>query len=166
MNKSIPWVVVFLIVSIVSGQPAPKFANASEIPVKEIRLPDIVAEADDISIINARTTVAVALSRTLSRSMPQNAHTMVLTAYTKDDEGMDGLGITASGKRVEEGVTIAAPPGIPFGTKLYIPALNHTYTVTDRGGDIKGNRLDLYISDKERALAFGTQTLDVVYEIN
>lgn len=77
---------------------------------------------------------------------------------------MDGLGITTSGKHVVEGVTIAAPPSIPFGTKLYIPSLNHTYTVTDRGGAIQGNRLDLYIADKDRAIAFGKQTLEVIIQ--
>ena len=97
---------------------------------------------------------------TLSRSVPQG-HIMVITAYTKDDEGMDGKGITTSGQPVQEGVTIAAPPNIPLGTKLYIPELHHTYTVTDRGGAIKGNRLDLYVADKKRAMEFGRKELEV-----
>lgn len=89
---------------------------------------------------------------------------MVVTAYTKNDKGMDGKGITASGTPVQEGVTIAAPPEIPLGTKLYIPALHHTYLVTDRGGVIQGNRLDLYIASRARALEFGKKKLEVVFE--
>ena len=86
---------------------------------------------------------------------------MRVTAYTSHDEGMDGLGITASGERVQEGRTIAADPGIPFGTEVYIPSLGGTYIVEDRGGSIRGDRLDLYIEDLDRALEFGVQELEV-----
>jgi 3D (Asp-Asp-Asp) domain-containing protein len=86
---------------------------------------------------------------------------MRVTAYTSHDKGMDGRGITASGERVQEGVTIAAPPEIPFGAQIYIPELGRTYTVTDRGGAIKGNRLDLFMEDRKKALEFGVQELEV-----
>lgn len=59
-------------------------------------------------------------------------------------------GITASGAHVKEGVTCAADPSIPFGTKLKIG--NHVYTVQDRGGAIKGNHVDIYIDGHQRAL--------------
>ena len=87
---------------------------------------------------------------------------MVLTAYTKSDKGMNSRGITASGVPVQEGVTIAAPPDVPFGSKIYIPALNRKYTVTDRGGAIRGDRLDLFMESRGRAIAFGKQRLEVV----
>ena len=162
MNKSILGVIAFLFVSLVNGQPSSIFVDVKEVPrVIAVKLPDMIAAATEPPVIKGKESVSQSPKPTPSRSMSQNAHTMILTAYTKDDEGMDGLGITASGKRVEEGVTIAAPPGIPFGTKLYIPALNHTYTVTDRGGNIQGNRLDVYVGDKEKALIFGAKILDV-----
>lgn len=87
---------------------------------------------------------------------------MVITAYTNHDPGMDGLGITASGEKTVEGRTIAAPPEIPFGAQIYVPELGKTLTVTDRGGAIKGNRLDLFMENREDALQFGKQTLEVV----
>jgi 3D (Asp-Asp-Asp) domain-containing protein len=87
---------------------------------------------------------------------------MTVTAYTAHDAGMDGRGITASGEKVQEGRTIAADKGIPFGTQIYIPALDHTYAVTDRGGAIKGNRLDLYMESRKDALRFGVQELKVL----
>ncbi|MHB8125846.1 MAG: 3D domain-containing protein [Desulfitobacteriaceae bacterium] len=86
---------------------------------------------------------------------------MKVTAYTAHDVGMDGRGITASGNRVQEGVTIAAPNDIPLGAQILIPALGQTYVVTDRGGAIKGNRLDLYIEDRKKALEFGVKELEV-----
>ncbi len=68
-------------------------------------------------------------------------------------------GITASGTHVTAGRTIAAPPEIPFGTKLMING--HIYTVEDRGGAIKGNRIDIYFETHEEANKFGVQYIEV-----
>jgi rare lipoprotein A len=103
-------------------------------------------------------------TRQISRGGPSpkiEHRIMRITAYTKNDPGMDGRGITTSEEPVQEGITIAAPPEIPFGTQIYIPSLNRTYTVTDHGGAIKGNRLDLYMEKRSDALEFGVQELEV-----
>lgn len=68
-------------------------------------------------------------------------------------------GITASGTHVTAGRTIAAPPEIPFGTKISING--HIYTVEDRGGAIKGKRIDIYFNTHEEALQWGVQYLEV-----
>ena len=86
---------------------------------------------------------------------------MRVTAYTAHDKGMNGKGITANGEHVQEGRTIATDPSIPFGTQMYIPALGKTYTVTDRGGAIHGDRLDLYMERRKDALEFGVQEMEV-----
>lgn len=75
-----------------------------------------------------------------------------------------GKGITASGERAVEGRTIAADPSISFGSRIYIPALGQTYTVTDRGGAIRGDRLDLYMTSKKAAMQFGVKWLEVYVE--
>ena len=67
-------------------------------------------------------------------------------------------GITASGVKATEGVTIAADTNkLPFGTRVYIEDVGER-VVQDRGGAIKGNRIDLYFSDHQSALNFGRQT--------
>lgn len=69
-------------------------------------------------------------------------------------------GITASGEKAVEGVTVAADTNIlPFGTKVIIDG--NTYIVQDRGGAIKGNRIDLYFDSHQEALNFGKQTKQV-----
>ena len=73
-------------------------------------------------------------------------------------------GITASGTHVTAGRTIAAPPEIPFGTQIIING--HTYTVEDRGGAIKGNRIDIYFETHEEALKFGVQYVEIFKVIN
>ena len=69
-------------------------------------------------------------------------------------------GITASGVKAIEGVTVATDKSIPFGTKIYIDGVGERI-VQDRGGAIKGNRIDLYFGDHQSALNFGRQTKQV-----
>ena len=75
-----------------------------------------------------------------------------------------GNGITASGVKAKAGVTIAANRGYAFGTKIKIK--DNVYIVQDRGGAIKGNKLDIYFNTHEEALRFGRQILkgEVVIE--
>lgn len=74
-------------------------------------------------------------------------------------------GFTASG-RPAKGLICAAPPEIPFGTVIDVPGYGRA-VVADRGGAIKGNRLDVLFTDKDgvsghqRALNWGVQYLDV-----
>ena len=69
-------------------------------------------------------------------------------------------GITASGVKATEGVTVAMSKDIPFGTKIYIDGIGERI-VQDRGGAIKGNRIDLYFDSHQEALNFGRQTKEV-----
>ena len=72
-------------------------------------------------------------------------------------------GITASGTRATAGRTIAADTSrFPFGTKLKFNG--NTYTVEDRGGAIRGNRIDLYFSSHSEALAWGVRYMEVLVE--
>lgn len=69
-------------------------------------------------------------------------------------------GITATGTQVVEGRTIAVDPRvIPYGTKVIIGG--HVFTAEDCGGAIKGNRIDVYVNDHDRAQALGVNHADV-----
>jgi len=87
---------------------------------------------------------------------------VIATAYTSSREECDDTPfITASGKKVRWGI-IAADKSIPFGTKVYIPYFKQTFVVEDRGGAIKGNRIDIWMEKKEDAIKFGKRKL-VIY---
>lgn len=45
-----------------------------------------------------------------------------------------------------------------FGTKVEIQGMG-TYVVEDRGGAIKGNRIDIFYSNHKSALDFGKRTI-------
>lgn len=69
-------------------------------------------------------------------------------------------GVTESGIKAVEGITVAADESLPFGTKIHIDGVGERI-VQDRGGSIKGNKIDLYLSDHQSALNFGIQTKQV-----
>ncbi|MGM9986340.1 MAG: 3D domain-containing protein [Bacillaceae bacterium] len=89
-----------------------------------------------------------------------------VTAFTAGVEstgkqpGHPLYGVTASGKKVKEGITIACPPQIKLGTKLYIEDIG-IRTCEDRGSAIKGLKLDLYIASLPVAQSFGKQQKEV-----
>ncbi|MFI4859907.1 MAG: 3D domain-containing protein [Phycisphaerales bacterium JB063] len=99
---------------------------------------------------------------------PARTVTMTTTAYSPDEQscGIWADGITASGMSVwTNGMKlVAADPSIPFGTILTVPGYNdgHPVPVLDRGGAIKGNRLDLLYPTHEIAMQWGVQELEVV----
>lgn len=69
--------------------------------------------------------------------------------------------LTASGHRLKAGEKIiAAPPQIPFGTKIFVPGYGIA-TVQDRGGKIIGDRLDVYFDSHKEAVRWGKRNLKI-----
>lgn len=72
-----------------------------------------------------------------------------------------GYGITKSGVRAVEGVTVAADPSvIPLGTEITIDGVGERM-VQDTGSAIKSNRIDVYFESHQEALEFGVQYKEV-----
>lgn len=93
---------------------------------------------------------------------------MLTTAYSPDEKscGKWADGFTASGYSVwTNGMKLVAADTdlLPFGTLVSIPGYNggRPVPVLDRGGKIKGNRLDLLYPTHEIALQWGAQRLAV-----
>lgn len=70
-------------------------------------------------------------------------------------------GTTASG--VQSGVGQCAAPGyVPFGSKVYIPALDRTFIVTDRTHRrFRNSTVDIFIPSKSDCVQFGRSFLEV-----
>ena len=84
--------------------------------------------------------------------------TVEATAYTHTDKGCDQ--VTATGTRVHWGTVAVDPTRIPYGTRMFIIANDGSYvygiaTAEDCGGDIKGDRMDLYMPTYEQCREFG-----------
>jgi 3D (Asp-Asp-Asp) domain-containing protein len=70
-------------------------------------------------------------------------------------------GITASGTFAQEGITVAADwTMLSPGTEIFIEGIGFR-TVEDKGGAIKGNRLDVFMDSHAAALEAGIGQADV-----
>lgn len=99
---------------------------------------------------------------------PARTIRMEVTAYSPDARscGKHADGITASGYSVyTNGMKLAAADTrlLPFGSMISVPGYDgeSVIPVLDRGGAIKGNRLDLLYPTHEEALQWGRQKLEV-----
>lgn len=68
-------------------------------------------------------------------------------------------GLTASGRMAKENHTVAAGAQYPFGTLLEIDG--EIYEVEDRGGNIKGDKIDIYITNHQEALNKGSRLAQI-----
>ena len=70
------------------------------------------------------------------------------------------VGQTASGKTARRGTIAADTRKYPFGTTMYIDGYGYG-RVEDRGGAIKGQRIDLFFASHRQALKWGRRTVKV-----
>jgi len=70
------------------------------------------------------------------------------------------VGMTASGVYAQRGTLAADTRYFPMGTVMFIPGYGWG-KVEDRGGAIKGNKLDLFFDSHEEALEWGRQQVEV-----
>lgn len=129
---------------------------------------DIVVATEEEKVMSKYTTMIDTLGPEDEDKLDSDEYqTFSVTAYTSGYEstqkkrGHPLYGITASGERVREGITVACPKSLEFGTKVYVKELDHTYICQDRGGAIKEGHLDIYFDDLKKAKEFGRQKLHV-----
>ncbi len=110
-----------------------------------------------------------------SRGMPFRYKEVLIlraTAYDLSYEscgkypGDPAYGITRSGTKARPGAVAVDPRVIPLGSKLYVESLDGTpdygfSSAEDTGSAIKGNRIDLFISDRAKALRYGVHNVRV-----
>ncbi len=91
---------------------------------------------------------------------------MRVTAYCPCRKccGRHSDGITACGHKIRRGDTfVAADRKHSFGTKMIVPGYNNSnpVKVLDRGGAIRGNRLDVFFNSHQKAKKWGVRHLQV-----
>ena len=78
------------------------------------------------------------------------------SGYTPLDPGCNG--ITATGTIARKGVIAVDPKIIPLGTKVYIPGYG-VAIAEDKGGAIKGHKVDLCYETKSQAYSWGVRNI-------
>ena len=87
---------------------------------------------------------------------------MEATAYEPGPRscGKWATGYTATGLKAQKGVVAVDERVIPMGSRLYIPGYGFA-VAADRGGAIKGMRIDLCFATYEEAIRFGRRRVKV-----
>ena len=76
------------------------------------------------------------------------------------DENGNEIVYGAIGEKLQEGYSIAVDPNVvSYRTEVIING--NTYKAQDCGGGIKGNEIDVYFEDHDKALEFGVQYSEV-----
>jgi 3D (Asp-Asp-Asp) domain-containing protein len=96
---------------------------------------------------------------------------MRVTAYCPCERccGRWADGYTANGHEIQEGdCFVAADKKYRFGTEMIVPGYNdgRAIRVLDRGGVIKGDRLDVFFPSHKQATHWGVKYLDVKVRVD
>lgn len=119
---------------------------------------------DVLTHIDANTDGSGTLTTASGQELP---YTQVLsckaTAYTTQRQSWKK---TATGTTARVGAIAVDPRVIPYGTRMFIVSADGsiTYgvaTAEDCGGNIKGNRIDLFFDTYDECVSFGVRACDV-----
>ena len=143
-----------------------KIKYQNEVEIEKTVISEVVVQEPVNKIVQVQKKVETSRSADLPRTSGTtttaviDGETYKITAYCSCSKCCGKTtGRTASGTQAIAGRTVAAPSKFAFGTKLNIGG--HIYTVEDRGGAIKGNRIDIYVSSHSAALQWGVKYLPV-----
>lgn len=157
-----PVVATAKVSEIESAKTSAKLANiaseAVEANIKEsvAAVPDKVSNLDLVGTeINSRTS-AYREQPISYKTIPANVLHMDATAYCLNS-------VTASGVTSKYGIVAADPRVLPIGSIVKVFAGEYTglYTVMDTGGSIKGNIIDIYLTNHQEAVKFGRRKIGI-----
>lgn len=119
--------------------------------VKKNLISEKVVKSPIDKIVKNGTKEDIIVTSNVSKSRQMN---VVATAYATGT-------ITATGTRPQWGTIAVDPKVIPYGTKVYIPKFNMTFTAEDCGSAIKGDKIDIFMGSEKDAYNWGRRKIDV-----
>ena len=140
-----------------------KYQNEVEIEKTQLSekiIKEPVNKIVQVNKVTSRSGTTTRTTTTASTTASAGSQVYKITAYCSCAKCCGkATGRTAMGTRATAGRTVAASAKFAFGTKLNING--HVYTVEDRGGAIKGNKIDIFVNSHAEALAWGVRYLPV-----
>lgn len=140
-----------------------KYQNGVEIEkivLSEVMVKEPISKIVQIQKTETSRSASLPRTTTTSSVASTGGATYKITAYCSCAKCCGkATGRTASGTRATAGRTVAASGQFAFGTQLNIGG--HVYTVEDRGGAIKGNKIDIFVNSHAEALQWGVRYLPV-----
>lgn len=154
-------VLLSLLLALSIGQAGLESANQAREVKNTTKIESVKVEKSDEPKKVVQKKVKQVKTATNKKSNEYDWMYFTLTAYTNHEnstgksKGDPDYGITASGTKTEEGITVAADWRVlPKGTRVYIDGVGER-TVQDKGGAIKGQKIDVYFESEKEALEFG-----------
>ncbi|MFP3512039.1 ubiquitin-like domain-containing protein [Peribacillus sp. SIMBA_075] len=118
---------------------------------------------DKVVTVGTKTTVAQASRGVTNVSSTSGKEIYVSsTAYTASCKGCSGVTSTGVDLKSSPGAKIIAvdPSVIPMGSKVYVEGYGYA-VAADKGGAIKGNRIDVFFSSKSDAYRWGAKKVKI-----
>ena len=114
--------------------------------------------------LNGELQPQSAMANNSLAASPANYHKLIQMTSTAYAPGVADNGkwgnLTHLGTRVRKGVVAVDPAVIPLGTKLWVEGYGEAIA-EDTGSAIKGNRIDLAFNNRQEALNYGIQRVNV-----
>ncbi len=155
------------------------YENGVEVRRETIKTQIITVPQEEIIEAGPSTTVtvpkAVKLKGTSGNVNVEKSEVSESQASPNEETGFTGSMIveatayTATGNKTawgtvpQAGRTIASWGGLPFGTKVYIPALGGVYTVEDRGGAVTYGIIDIFMDSEAECVQWGRQKIEIYF---
>ncbi|AIE58984.1 3D domain-containing protein [Bacillus methanolicus] len=107
----------------------------------------------------ARTTAKVASAKTAV----YKTITVKASAYTATCKGCNGITATGLNLKKNSSIKVVAvdPKIIPLGSKVYVEGYGYAIAA-DKGGRIRGNRIDVFMPSHSKAIQWGVKTVKVI----
>lgn len=123
---------------------------------------DLYNTNKDTSKSTSSSKSSIKAKSTKSSTKSKKSSSNVVSTMTVSATAYAGDSITATGTTPKVGRTIAVDPSIiPYGTRVYIPALGGTYVAEDCGGGIKGNRIDIFMGSESQCNSWGVRSIEI-----
>ena len=151
----------------VSNESEIKIEAEPQLPEKVQTIPENASnQQTDDSETNSESNIESNTESNTKQPEKWESIEMRVTAYCPCPKccGEYSDGVTASGHEIQPGDTfVAADRRYPLRTEMLIPGYSNSrpVKVLDRGGAIKGNRLDVFFATHEEALKWGVKYLEV-----
>ena len=122
---------------------------------------DAISIGKKLSVKGAAVTTA-SVSRDSADDTVVKTIRVSSTAYTASCAGCSGITTTGLNLKKNPGLKVIAvdPKVIPLGSKVWVEGYGYA-VAGDTGGAVKGNKIDVFISNKSEALKWGRRTVTV-----
>ncbi|WP_394138471.1 LysM peptidoglycan-binding domain-containing protein [Cytobacillus oceanisediminis] len=108
------------------------------------------------------TVKAASTTKTTKDTRAYKEITVKATAYTASCKGCSGITYTGINLKKNPNAKVISvdPKVIPLGSKVYVPGYGEAIA-GDKGSAVRGNKIDVFIPNKQRALQWGSKTVTI-----